>query len=229
MSQFGWKLPVMGVALAAVFLTLRNAIGIDLDPDSVRTVVAGLGIWAPLVFVGIVVFRIPLLVPSALVLMAGGLLFGTTLGTLYGAIGLVVSAMAVFLTARWAGRGVIEKRVPERLRYLVGIAASRAGATFIAVGSAYPMSPITSYHVVAGATGMRITLFFLAAAIGCAARAALYTYFGNSLVEADPTQMAIAGGLLLAALLVPLAFPTTRAWLLGALTAQDAQAGNDAA
>jgi uncharacterized membrane protein YdjX (TVP38/TMEM64 family) len=224
MSRSGWKLPVLGFALVAVFFTLRRAIGIDLNPESMRLAVAGLGIWAPLVFVGIVVFRIPLMVPSALVLMAGGLLFGTGLGTLYGALGLVVSAMVVFFTARWAGRAAIETRVPERLRYLLDIAASRAGAVFIAVGSAYPMSPITTYHVVAGMTGMHVAWFLLAAGVGCAGRAALYTYFGSSLVDADPLQMGIAGGLLLAALVVPLAFPPSRAWLLGALAAPVAKA-----
>ncbi len=207
----------MIVALVAVFVTLRRAIGIDLDPETMRAAVESLGIWAPLAFVGIVVFRIPLLVPSALVLIVGGLLFGTALGTLYGAIGLVVSALVVFLTARWTGRAPIEARIPERLRYVVDIAASRAGAVFIAVGSAYPMSPITSYHLIAGATGMSIPLFLVAAVVGCAGRAALYTYFGNSLLEAEPTQMAIAGGLLLVALLLPLAFPISRAWLLDAL------------
>jgi uncharacterized membrane protein YdjX (TVP38/TMEM64 family) len=219
----GWKLPVLGVALVAVILTLRRAMGIELHPDSMRVMVAGLGIWAPLVFVGIVVFRIPRMVPSAVVLVAGGLLFGTALGTLYGAVGLVVSALVVFFTARWAGRAAIETRVPERFRYLLDIAASRAGAVFIAVGSAYPMSPITTYHLVAGVTGMHVAWFLLAAAIGCAGRAALYTYFGSSLLEADPLGMAIAGGLLLAALVVPLAFPPSRLWLLGALNAPEAK------
>jgi uncharacterized membrane protein YdjX (TVP38/TMEM64 family) len=216
-----WQFPLLALGLIALFLILRRAIGIELHPDSMREAVQGLGFWGPLVFVGIVIFRIPLMVPSAIVLIAGGLLFGTALGTLYGTLGLSVSAIVVFTTARWTGRSAIEARMPPRLRYLLDVAGSRAGAIFIAVGSAYPMSPITSYHLIAGVTGMSVAMFFAAAAVGCGARAALYTYFGSSLIEADPLQMVIAGGLLLASLLAPLAFSAPRAWLLDSLAGRE--------
>ena len=215
MSRRRWLLPLFGLGLVALFLGVRRAIGLEFQPDSVHSVVEGLGVWAPLAFVGIVAFRVPLGVPSALLLIGGGLAFGTALGTLYGALGLVASALVLFTVARWTGRPAVEARVPVRLRYLLEIAGSRAGAIFIAVGSAYPMSPITSYHLLAGVTGMTFALFAAAATIGCLTRAALYTFFGSSLLLADPLRLLAAGGLILASLLVPLAFPTPRVWLLG--------------
>jgi uncharacterized membrane protein YdjX (TVP38/TMEM64 family) len=202
------------VALLAVLVALRRSLGLEFEADSVRRVVDGLGIWAPLAFVGIVAFRVPLGMPSAFVLMGGGLVFGTLEGTLYGAAGLLVSALVVFLSSRWAGRDAVEARVPARFRHLLDVAGSRVGALFIAVGTAYPLSPITSYHLLAGVTGMALPVFAASAGTGSLGRAALYTYFGSSLVDAEPGQLVLAGVLIVLALLVPLAFPAPRAWLL---------------
>ena len=132
-----------------------------------------------------------------------------------------LSALGVFLISRWAGREVIESRVPPRLRYLVDLAGSRVGAVFIALGTAYPLSPITSFPLVAGITSMAMPVFALAAATGSLGRAALYTYFGSRLVDADPAQLIGAGALIVAAVVAPLALPAPRAWLLQAFERRD--------
>jgi len=209
------------LALIAVFSAVRRELGIELEPGSIRDAVGRLGVWGPLVFVGIVALRIPLGVPSALALIGGGLVFGSVEGTLYGALGLLISALGVFLISRWAGREVIESRVPPRLRYLVDLAGSRIGAVFIALGTAYPLSPITSFPLVAGITSMAMPVFALAAATGSLGRAALYTYFGSRLVDADPAQLIGAGALIVAAVVAPLALPAPRAWLLQAFERRD--------
>ncbi|TMA33669.1 MAG: hypothetical protein E6J87_09365 [Deltaproteobacteria bacterium] len=188
------------LALIAVFSAVRRELGIELEPGSIRDAVGRLGVWGPLVFVGIVALRIPLGVPSALALIGGGLVFGSV---------------------DWAGREVIESRVPPRLRYLVDLAGSRVGAVFIALGTAYPLSPITSFPLVAGITSMAMPVFALAAATGSLGRAALYTYFGSRLVDADPAQLIGAGALIVAAVVAPLALPAPRAWLLQAFERRD--------
>jgi uncharacterized membrane protein YdjX (TVP38/TMEM64 family) len=211
----------VAVVLIAVFATLRRALGIELDPESIRNSVERLGIWGPLVFVGIVALRIPLFVPSAVVLIGGGVMFGSVEGTLYGAAGLLISAIAAFLGSRWAGRDAIESRIPARMRYLFDLAGSRMGALVVALGTAYPISVITSLHLVAGVTSMSLPVFAIAAATGSLGRAALYTYFGSRLIDADPGQMLGVGALFAAALLLPLAFPAPRSWLLQAFARRD--------
>ncbi len=213
---------VLGVlALIAVFVALRRTLGLELAPESIREAVARLGLWGPLVFVAIVALRIPLAVPSAFALIGGGLVFGRVEGTLYGAAGLLISALAAFLGSRWAGRSAVEARVPMRLRYLLDVAGSRLGALFVALGTAYPLSVITSYHLLAGVTGMSLPVFAIAAGTGSLGRAALYTYFGSRLVDANPAELLGAGALLVAAMLLPLAFPAPRAWLLQAFERSD--------
>jgi uncharacterized membrane protein YdjX (TVP38/TMEM64 family) len=208
---------LLGAAvLIAVFATLRRALGIELNPESIRDSIDRLGFWGPLVFVGIVALRIPLAVPSAFVLIGGGIMFGSVEGTLYGATGLLISAIAAFLGSRWAGRAAIEARIPARMQYLFDLAGSPMGALVVALGTAYPLSVITSFHLVAGVTSMSLPVFAVAAGTGSLGRAALYTYFGSRLVDADPGEMLGVGALFAAAMLIPLVFPGPRAWLLQA-------------
>jgi uncharacterized membrane protein YdjX (TVP38/TMEM64 family) len=204
------------LAVIGAFVALRRALGLELQPDSIRESVERLGVWGPLGFVAIVALRIPLGVPSGFALIGGGLVFGAVEGTLYGAAGLLISALGAFLGSRWVGREVVESRVPVRLHYLLDVAGSRLGALFVALGTAYPISVITSYHLLAGVTGMSLPMFVLAAGAGSLGRAAIYTYFGSRLVDADPVQLLGAGALFIAAVLLPLALPVPRAWLLQA-------------
>ena len=72
-SRRSWiVLGICALALAG-FVALRRALGIDFDPQSLQQAVAGLGIWGPLVYVGIVAFRAPLGLPSGVVLIVVGL------------------------------------------------------------------------------------------------------------------------------------------------------------
>lgn len=210
-------LGVGAVALFAAFLTLRWQLGLDFEAESFRRAIDAMGVWAPLAFVALVAFRVPLGFPSQLVLVAGGLAFGTLPGTLYGAAGLVVSAVVLFLASRWAGREAVVARVPGRLRYLLDVASSRLGAVFVAVGTGYPLGPITLYHMLAGVTKMATPAFLVAVAAGSLVRAAVYTYFGSSLLSGEADRLVLAGGLLLLAGALPLLFARPRAWILQAV------------
>jgi len=72
--------PALLVALVAgLFLAgfgLRSGLGIELNRDSIESAVATLGWKGPALYVGLVTFRQFLLLPSALVLPVGGVVFG---------------------------------------------------------------------------------------------------------------------------------------------------------
>ena len=211
----GRPLAVLGASavLCAAFLGLRRVLGLDFAPNSVREVVANMGVWAPLVYVGVVAFRVPLGLPSQLVLVGGGLVFGTSAATLYGALGLTLSALVLFAASRWAGRDWVEARVPARLRPLLTIAGSRLGAVFMAVGTGYPLGPITMYHMIGGLTAMPVLFFAVAVFLGSSIRSAMFAFFGSSLLAGDFDRLLQATAVLVVALLLPLAFSRPRAWL----------------
>jgi uncharacterized membrane protein YdjX (TVP38/TMEM64 family) len=209
------------LVLFAAFWALRRSLGLDFHPEAIRDAVDRLGVWGPLAFVGIVALRIPLAVPSGFVLIAGGIMFGPVEGTLYGAAGLSISAVAAFLGSRWAGREAVVARIPARMRYVLDLAGSRMGAIVVALATAYPLSVVTPWHLVAGITGMSLPVFALAAGTGSLGRAALFTFFGSRLADGDPADLLAVAALFAAAVLIPLAIPAPRAWLLQAFARRD--------
>jgi len=190
---------------------LREALGIEWSTEGIRTLVADAGIWAPITFVALLVFRILLLIPSVILLPAGGLLFGVVEGSIYGTIGLTLSALLNYGLVQWAGPKAFEARISPRFRGVLDIVRSRAGAGAVAVISAYPFGPITVTHLGAAIAGMSFVTFLVAVALGSIVRSATFSLFGASFVESDRlvwATLAMAG-----ALFIPLLVPRSRAWL----------------
>lgn len=220
-SRRAWALLGVGVLAIAGFVVLRRALGLELNPHSLQEAVADLGIWGPLVYVGIVAFRAPLGLPSGVVLIGGGLAFGALTATLCGALGLTLSAVATFLAARMAGRASIESRLPDRMRPLIELAGSRLGAIAVSVGTAYPFGPVTLFCLLAGVTGMALAVFVVAVGTGALGRAALFTFFGNRIVE-EGARGALEGAVVMALVVViPLLIPRTRRWVFAVLRARE--------
>lgn len=214
---------MVGIALLAgfvAFAALRRWLGLEFDPESMQAAVARMGVWAPLAYVGIVAFRVPLGLPSAVVLIGGGAVFGTAAATLYGATGIVASAAFLFFAARVSGRDAIVARMPDRLRPFFELASTRVGALVLGVGTGYPFGPATMFHLLAGVTGMAFFTFLVAVAGGALVRAGIYTFFGSRLIEGELRGLAVASGVLVAAIVLPLLFPRSRGWLLQALKRQ---------
>ena len=205
-------LAILALLLGVAFFA-RTRLGISWDLDGLRAFVEGLGAWGPLAFVGVVTFRTVLFVPSQLALIAGGICFGTTGGTLYGAIGLLASGLLVFVVTRWLGADAVRSRVPAAAQRALAAAGSRGGAALVAVGTGYPVGNVTGYHAAAALTPMRIDVFGLAVAAGSLARAWMYAFFGNAILERSTAELvALALGVALAALLLPLLHPRVRLW-----------------
>lgn len=208
---------------------LRESLGIDLDVESVRTFAEGLGPMGPLLFVGVVALRSLLALPSQVVLIAAGLCFGTLVGTFVGGAGLMLSGLGLFFAARYTGRHEIERRFGTRFSELLQASGQRAGAVALAVGTGYPVSPLSPIHAAAGLTPMSIGLFIVAAFVGGATRASVFAFFGSALSESSLSGLLYPTLALAIALATPLAFPSGRMWLrrvfLGPEVRPEIQAG----
>ena len=108
-------LALFAVALLVIAVLVARQQGIEWSVDSLRAVVDGFGLWGPLVFILVVAFRLVFLVPSQVVLLAGGALFGWLEGTVYGALGVTLSAVIAFALARGLGGDSLAGRIPRGL------------------------------------------------------------------------------------------------------------------
>ena len=207
------RIALIVAALLTASVWLRNALGLELDTESIRSFAADLGPAAPILFVGLVAGRSLLALPSQLVLIAAGLCFGTAVGTIVGGVGLTVSGFALFSMARYAGRQGVEDRLGPRFGRLLDLAGHRAGALALALGSGYPISPLSPIHAAAGLTPMTVSVFLTAALAGGLMRAAVFAFFGDAISASSSRGLVYASIALCAVLLTPLLFPKGRAWL----------------
>jgi len=214
---------VGAIALIALGRVFASRLGIEWNATSVRELVVGLGAWGPVLLVGLITFRQVILIPSQVLLVAGGLCFGVAAGTVYGALGLVLSAAILFLIARYAGKEALLARIPDELKPVIDAAGRRAGPALIALGTGYPVGPLSAYHAGAGLTTISFGSFIAAVTLGGLVRGLVYTYFGSALVEGMGGTLLVAGALLALAALLPLASPRARRWILGTGPSPDAE------
>lgn len=219
-----FALVLLVVALFAGGSLVRDRLDFEVDMGSMAAVQAslqglrgwvdGLGWAGPAIFVGLVTFRVFLLLPSAVVLSAGGLAFGALAGTLLGTLGILLSAVLKFAIARGAGREAVMRAAGDRFIDFEA-RVERAGVWLVGLITAHPAAPMSSAHWAAGLSSMPFVAFVLAVLMSGPLRAGMYSVLGSSIVELDwRVTAALAVGFGVAAL-IPLAFPRVRARLLG--------------
>jgi uncharacterized membrane protein YdjX (TVP38/TMEM64 family) len=210
--------PVLGLvvlgAIVALGYLVRRRLGMEFSPEGVRAAVSALGWHGPLVFFGLVTFRQFLGLPAWLVLPAGGLCFGTLLGTALGGGALIVSGCMKFWLARWAGRAWFRQRFGEHFRR-VEHHVDRLGPTVIGLSTAHPLGILAPFHWGAGLSSIRFAAFTVAIVLGAPVRAFAFSALGATLVDPSTPEFRTVCLGLGALILLPLAVPAVRRRLWG--------------
>lgn len=171
------------LAAIGVGVWFQRETSVDLDPMDLRHRIEGLGWWAPLAFTAAAALRPFLLLPSFVVMSAGGLLFGWLGGIVFSTIGFSLGAILDFVLARGLGREAVQKRMrPGRLAALDAFLSDR-GAPWLGLYTALPVTLLTPVFAAAGLSGMSLGPFALWVTLGLVPRTALYSYFGDSLTQ----------------------------------------------
>lgn len=188
------------LAMIGGLIWLRYATGISWRPESLRDAVAGLGLLGPLAMIGIMTFRPFLGLPSWLVMLVSGMLFGPLLGTFCSALGGLLGGALIFGIARALGRDVVQDHLGVgSLRGFEEFLALR-GAPWLALYTAIPISWLTPVFAGAGLSRMRFGTFCAATAAGFVPRAGLFAIAGRAAAEPTLRNVALAAGLVAAAL-----------------------------
>ncbi len=208
---------LLALVVGAVVLgrAARQEAGIEVSAASIQTWVSSLGWQAPALFVGLVTFRIFLLLPSWVVLSAGGLVFGAFLGTVLGGLGVLFSAAMGYGLARGIGRDWVRPRMQARLERH-GQSLERVGPLLVGLVTAHPMGPMTAFHWAAGFATVPLLGFLMAVLLGGPLRAFIYSFFGSTLLELGSGEFYLATTLLVVVALLPFAHPGIRRRLFAA-------------
>jgi uncharacterized membrane protein YdjX (TVP38/TMEM64 family) len=193
--------------------SVRNLLGVELSTRSLQAVVASMGWKAPALFLGLLTFRQFIFLPAIVILPVGGLCFGTTLGTILGATGILFSALITFTLARAVGGGWLRDLFGHRYTWLEHH-IEKAGPPVIGLVTAHPTGPMSALYWGAGFSSMALLPFLLAVALGGSVRALAYSFLGSTLLMPGTRQFYIAATVLALAAVVPFAHPALRTRLL---------------
>lgn len=196
-----------------------------LSSERISDELDGLGWVGPLVFIGVSAALTVALVPGPLLAGAAGLLFGTAVGTPTAIAAATLGASCAFAISRRFGAGPVDELSGHRVRVVQDWIAAR-GFLAVLYARILPLMPFTVVNYAAGLTRVRIAVFALATAIGCAPRAFAYVALGGSLGDLGSPEALIAFGVLVAMALGGLVMASRDVRARRALTRSGSAAGS---
>ena len=194
-----------GFLLAAAAL-LTWYLSTAVSPQQIQSALEGLGIWAPLAYMGLFVVLPAFFFPVAVLALAGGLLFGLWKGALYTFIGAVLNCSLMFWMSRHLGRKQIEELIRKKLsmQWQTRLAklSGRDGFLFLIILRLIPAVPYNLINYAFGLTGMSWGTYILASSIGIIPGTFAFINIGDKVLDVTSPDFWLAIGLLVLLLLV---------------------------
>lgn len=186
---------VMGVFLA--LFGIGETLGIPILEDPSPWLEQA-GWWAAVIGVSLLTLDVVLPVPSNLVMIAHGALFGVLVGTLLSLLGSMLAAVASFWIGRRGGR-LLALAVPADERAHANTILERWGLLAIVVSRPLPLLAETIL-VLAGASSMGWRRALLATFLGSIPPSLFYAWAGAASIGFEGGAIVFGGVILLAAL-----------------------------
>lgn len=218
-ALFRWAiLGTIGMALIAISFVVRERLDLEWTVESLRRFVQSLGFWGPLAYIAILTLRFIVLIPTSILLLAAGIMFGPVYGTLYAGLGLLGSGMWKYGLVSVVGRDVMLAQLPERLQaWMRRMAEQKMSAWALAGICAYPFFPKQIFQFAAILSGMSLVAYIAAITTGGFIQGAIFANVGEAIYSG--AGLATATGLFVAALIIPLIVPPWRRWMLAPIAA----------
>jgi uncharacterized membrane protein YdjX (TVP38/TMEM64 family) len=125
------------------------------------------GIYAPVVFIGLQVFQILLgIIPASPLILIGGYVFGSLLGSLYSIIGITIGSLFAFHLAKRLGRPFVKKIVNKKYINKFDKIKENNLAVTLFVLFLLPMLPNDAFCYLAGLTKLHYKKYLLIVALG---------------------------------------------------------------
>ena len=200
---------LLGLAVLGLGQTLRARFGLAPSVNAVQAWADGLGWRAPLAFVGLVTVRQLLFLPAAVLLPAGGIVFGGGLGAALGGTGIICSALANFAIARRIGPAILPGSLGDRVRRL-SAGGPAPLVISLAVVTAHPIGPMVLGQWAAGSSTLSPGRFLATILPTSYFRAGTLAVFGASLPAWGSPASILSTVSLLLLIALPFVFPGVR-------------------
>jgi len=165
------------------------------DPTQIKAEVVRWGAWGPIAYILLYAVGPSLLVPGAVMTIAGGLAFGTLWGSVYSLIGADIGAIVAFGAGRFLGKSFVERAVGERFHPTLERIA-RNGFQIVLYLRIVPVIPYNVFNLLAGASRISFRDYFWASVIGMVPGTILFAFLGDALWHPLTLRFLLALGLI---------------------------------
>jgi len=152
---------LLGVVLFFGYLNYAVDLKQFADPIYVRDFLLSFGAWSYLVYMVMLLLTIPLPIPSTPVVLAGGYVFGTVLGTILSLIAGGIGSSIAFLLTRKYGKPMLEKLVDKHHILQFNHVFKKRGSSAAFISYAIPTFPSDAISLMLGLTKMSFHTFLL--------------------------------------------------------------------
>jgi len=176
---------VVGLAAGYFVLAGSELMNLFTDIDVLISKVRNLGIYGPLLLIGLIALAIvfnPL--PSAPIALGAGAIYGHTLGTVYVVAGAELGAILAFMIARWAGYGLTRRFFGES-GSLKGISSQNTLTTLVFVSRLIPFMSFDLVSYTAGLSPIKPWRFAVATLLGLLPVSFALAHFGAEIGNGD--------------------------------------------
>ena len=167
---------ISGITLAVLYRDLFDAAVLEAWINDA-------GVLAPIVFVLIYALATVFFLPGSVITLAGGALFGPTLGTFYNLTGATLGAVLAFLISRYLASDWIADKAGGRLKQLIN-GVEGEGWHFVAFVRLVPLFPFNLLNYALGLTKIRFLHYLIATYVFMLPGTIAYTYLGYAGREA---------------------------------------------
>ena len=176
-----------------------------LSPTYLREKILGYGPLAPLMFLLIYSVATIFFLPGTPVTIAGGLIFGKFLGTVYTVIGATIGATIAFLIARFLGESFVENLLKGKHKkiYEYDKKIEKNGFLVVLFLRLIPLFPFNALNFTFGLTKVKLKDYVLGTLIGIIPGSFVLAYFGDSLASLSVINIVIASLLFAAMAFIP--------------------------
>jgi len=162
-----------------------------------------LGWLAPILFLAVYCLATLLLLPTMVITLAGGAIFGPFIGTILNLLGATWGAACAFLITRHLIYDWFSRKKGERLgRLITGV--EERGWLFVALLRLFPIIPFNLVNYGLGVTNIPFRLYLITTFIFLIPAEIIYTYFGYAGMDAilRPGHFYTNGGIILSGVAV---------------------------
>src|SRR5579885_3753821 len=174
------KILLVVILLGATAYLLMTQEEVFRNPQLIKAEVLSWGAWGPVGFMLLFAFGPSLLVPGAVMTLAGGLAFGTIWGSVYSIIGADIGALIAFAAGRFLGKAMVTSLLSGKFGEVMDKIA-RNGFQIILYLRVFPIIPYNALNLLAGASPITFKDYFWASMIGMIPGTILFAFLGNEL------------------------------------------------